>query len=106
MFILTLLIPDWSPRNWKELGIQEDCPIHFTEDELKSHLVDAEGWNEVQDFFDSIEDLVKRDGWTHHETFNAALALFSDLRKMGLQHMRGKERENFKKQTRWVKDKS
>ncbi|CRL22533.1 Aminoglycoside phosphotransferase [Penicillium camemberti] len=49
-------------RHWKELGMQGECPIHFTDNELQGHLVDAEGWNEVQDFFDSIEGLVKRDG--------------------------------------------
>lgn len=42
--------------------MQGECPIHFTDNELQGHLVDAEGWNEVQDFFDSIEGLVKRDG--------------------------------------------
>lgn len=59
-----LIIPiraDYTNRHWQEIGIQGDCPYHFTEDELKSYAVDAEGWNEVQDFFDSIEDLVKRD---------------------------------------------
>lgn len=88
------------------MGIQRACPIHFTDDELKSHLKDSEGWNEVQDFFDSVEGLVKRDGWTHHETFDVAMAFFSDLRKMGLKHMKGEEREKFEKQTLWAKDKS
>lgn len=60
----------------------------------------------MHDFFDSVEGLVKRDGWTHHETFDAAMAFFSDLRKMGLKHMKGKERENFEKQTLWANDKS
>jgi hypothetical protein len=95
-----------SLRHWRALGIQGDCPIHFTDDELKSRLIDSEGWNEVQDFFDSIDSLVKRDGWTHNETFDAALAFFTDLRKMGLQHMKGEEREKFEKQTHWVKVRS
>jgi hypothetical protein len=69
-------------------------------------LVDAEGWNEVQDFFDSVEGLVKRDGWTHHDTFDAALALFSDLRETGLRQMGGKEREDFEKETHRVENKS
>ena len=60
----------------------------------------------MQDFFDSVEGLVKRDGWTHHETFDAALAFFSDLRKMGLKHMKGEEREKFEKQARWAKGKN
>ncbi|RMD39278.1 hypothetical protein DV735_g5850, partial [Chaetothyriales sp. CBS 134920] len=93
-------------RYWQELGHDMDCPIHFTDDEVKQHLQDAEGWNEVQDFFDSIEDLVKRDGWTHNETFAAALEFFATLRKVGLKEMTGKERERFEKETRWAEKKS
>ncbi|KAK2763871.1 Phosphotransferase enzyme [Arachnomyces sp. PD_36] len=89
-------------RDWNELGVEGDCPIHFTKGELESHLRDAEGWNEVQDFFDGIEGLVKRDGWTHHETFDDALDFFSSLRKVGLKNMKGKEREIFEKDTRWA----
>ncbi|KAJ5226519.1 hypothetical protein N7468_007744 [Penicillium chermesinum] len=80
-------------RHWQELTTRGDCPYHFTEEELRSHMVDAEGWNEVQDFFDSIDGLVKRDGWTHHETFEAASNFFADLRKLGLKRMKGKERD-------------
>ena len=90
-------------RYWKELGIQGKCPYHFTQDELIRHSRDSEGWNDVQDFFESIEDLVKRDGWTHPETFDAALRFFSDLRKGGLEHLKGEERDNFEKETRWTK---
>ncbi|KAJ5551863.1 hypothetical protein N7461_006561 [Penicillium sp. DV-2018c] len=74
-------------RYWQELGIQGECPYHFTQDELHSHSVDAEGSNEVQDFFDSIEGLVKRDGWTYPDTFEAAFNFFSELRKRGLETM-------------------
>ncbi|GIJ89511.1 phosphotransferase enzyme [Aspergillus pseudoviridinutans] len=65
-------------KHWQEIGIQGNCPYHFMEEELKGHAADAEGWNEVQDFFDSIEGLVKRDGWTHPETFDAAFDFFSN----------------------------
>lgn len=47
-------------RHWWELGIPSDCPYHFTNEELMSHAIDAGGWNEVQKFFDTIEDLVER----------------------------------------------
>ncbi|PYH90164.1 hypothetical protein BO71DRAFT_487355 [Aspergillus ellipticus CBS 707.79] len=89
--------------HWGELGIKGDCPINFTEEELKTDLEDANGWNEVQDFFDSIEGLVKRDGWTHNETFDEALEFLSSLRKIDLKNIKGKERESFEKQTRWAK---
>ncbi|RMZ82272.1 hypothetical protein DV738_g1897, partial [Chaetothyriales sp. CBS 135597] len=89
-------------RYWQEFGLARDCPIHLTEDEVKKHLQDAEGWNEVQDFFDSIEGLVQRDGWTHNETFSQALEFFATLRKVGLKEMTGKERDQFERETRWV----
>lgn len=87
------------------MGMPGDCPYHFTSEELRSHAVDAEGWNEVQDFFDSIEGLVKRDGWTHSDTFDAAFQFFSDLRKLGLKRMKGEEREIFDKHTSWARGK-
>ncbi|KAJ5094988.1 hypothetical protein N7532_007279 [Penicillium argentinense] len=90
-------------KHWQEMGIQVNCPYHFTEEELKSHAVDAEAWNEVHDFFDGIQGLVKRDGWTHPETFDAAFNFFSDLRKVGLKRMKGQEKEIFDKQTSWAK---
>ncbi|KAJ5472136.1 hypothetical protein N7539_008705 [Penicillium diatomitis] len=83
----------------KTMKNQGNCSYHFTEEELKSHAVDAEGWNEVRDFFDRIEDLVKRDGWTHPETFDVAFDFFCDLPKLGLRRMKGREREIFDKHT-------
>ncbi|KAI2790279.1 hypothetical protein POX_d05788 [Penicillium oxalicum] len=90
-------------KHWQAMGFQGKCPYYFTEKELKRHAVDAEGWNEVEDFFDRIEDLVKRDGWTYPETFGAAFDFFCDLRKLGLERMKGRERENFDKQTSWAR---
>ncbi|KAJ5138425.1 uncharacterized protein N7515_003273 [Penicillium bovifimosum] len=90
-------------RYWQELGIQGECPYHFTQDELRSHSVDSEGWNEVQDFFDSIEGLVKRDGWTYPDTFDAALNFFSELRERGLRNMTEEEKRAFDRETRWAR---
>ncbi|RFU35995.1 hypothetical protein B7463_g383, partial [Scytalidium lignicola] len=75
-------------RYWKELGIDVPCPIHFTEDEVQSHLKDAEGWNEVQDFWDSIAGLVSSDGWTPSDKYDDAVALFSEHRETGLKDMK------------------
>jgi hypothetical protein len=93
-------------RYWHEIGIEGDCPYHFTQAELSNYSVDADGWNEVQEFFDSIEGLVQRDGWTSHESFDAAFGFFSELRKRGLGHLKGEERDIFERQTRWAKHKS
>ncbi|KAL9101864.1 MAG: hypothetical protein Q9163_002931, partial [Psora crenata] len=91
-----------AERYWKELGVSGAYPIYFTEDDLNSYSYDAEEWNDVQDFFDSIQDLVQRDGWTRNKTFDNALTLFTKLRKTGLRDLKGKERELFEKQTRWA----
>jgi hypothetical protein len=107
--LVNLIIPtgaDYTNRHQEEIRIQGNCPYHFTEEELKSHAVDPEGWNEVQEFFDRIDGLVKRDGWTHPETFDAAFNFFSDLRKLGLKRMNGHEREIFDKQTSWARSES
>jgi hypothetical protein len=71
-------------RYWKELGFDGECPIHFSEDELRSHLEDAEGWNEVGEFFQLIESFVTRQGWTRNERYDDARAFFSELRQEAL----------------------
>ena len=68
------------------------------QDELHSHSVDAKGWNEAQ----SIEGLMKRDGWTYPDTFDAAINFFSELRERDLKHMTGEEKRAFDRQTRWA----
>jgi hypothetical protein len=63
---------------------------------------DGEGWNEEADFWDSIEGLVSRDGWTSNKSYKEALEMFSKLREEGLKQMTGEEREHFEKRTRWA----
>ncbi|KAI9836106.1 MAG: hypothetical protein M1819_001722 [Sarea resinae] len=89
-------------KYWDELGTNVPCPIHFPEEELRSHSNDAEGWNEVQDFWESIAGLVTRDGWTPSDRYSDAVALFAELRENGLKAMKGKERESFEKETHWA----
>lgn len=84
------------------MGYQEACPFHFSQYELASHAQDAEEWNEVQECFDNIQVLVKRDEWIHLETFEIALKFFSDLRQGGLANLKGKKREIFEKETHWA----
>lgn len=73
-----------SCRYWDELGVDFPCPIHFTEDELRIHAEESEGWNEVQEFWDYVSVIVSRDGWTSHERYDDAVALFKELREFGL----------------------
>ncbi|KAI9675676.1 MAG: Phosphotransferase enzyme [Caeruleum heppii] len=89
-------------KYWSELDTGIACPIHFTEEELLAHSKDGEGWNEVQDFWDSVAGIVTRDGWTPNDEYDTAVALFSELRETGLQNLTGKDKEKFREQTRWA----
>ncbi|PYH40452.1 phosphotransferase family protein [Aspergillus saccharolyticus JOP 1030-1] len=90
-------------RYWNELGFDIPCPIHFTEDDLRVHAEESDGWNDVQDFWNSVANVVSRDGWTPHHLYNDAISLFTELREIGLKAMVGKERDVFDIQTQWVK---
>ncbi|KAL4785959.1 hypothetical protein BJX76DRAFT_366412 [Aspergillus varians] len=83
-------------KYWNELGFDFPCPIHFTGNELRIHAEESEGWNDVQDFCDSVSDIISRDGWTPNDRYDA-LALFTELRETGLRSMIGKQREDFKR---------
>lgn len=87
-------------RYWNEFDITMPCPFHFSSDEIQSHERDGEGWNEAQDFWDSVRGLITPEGWTSNETYAEAREYFSALRQGGLKNMTGKEREWFDAQTR------
>lgn len=66
--------------HWNEIDSEVSCPITFTDEELRAHYRDAEGWNERADFWDSLEGFVHRDVWTSNENYEKALELFAQLR--------------------------
>ncbi|KNG86723.1 hypothetical protein ANOM_005182 [Aspergillus nomiae NRRL 13137] len=90
-------------RSWDEMGFDFPGPIHFTEYDLRIHAEESDGWNDVQEFWDSVADIVSRDGWTPHRLYDDAISLFTELRDIGLKAMVGKERDTFEKQTQWAK---
>jgi hypothetical protein len=49
-----------------------------------------------------VEGVVTRDGWTPHNLYGDAVALFSELREIGLKDMVGKDRKDFEVQTQWI----
>ena len=88
--------------HWDEISSQIPCPINFTDEELETHYRDGEGWNEQAEFWDSLEGLVHRDGWTSKENYNQALQVFAQLREEGLQNLTGEELREFEQQTWWA----
>lgn len=69
------------------------CPVSFTEEDIKAHLKDGEGWNEIADFWDSLQDFVHRDGWNSNEHYEQAFEIFAQLREEGLKSRTGEDRE-------------
>jgi hypothetical protein len=92
--------------HWEEINKDIPCPINFTQEEIEQHLADGEGWNDVADFWDSLQGFVHRDGWTSHENYEQALEMFAQLREQGLQNLTGEELAAFEKSTRWAVRKS
>ncbi|KAG5293793.1 phosphotransferase enzyme family protein [Histoplasma capsulatum G186AR] len=68
-------------RHWKDICPEMACPITFSDEELKSHYRDAEGWNEIADFWDSLDGFVHRDGWTSNQNYEKAYKMFVELRE-------------------------
>ncbi|KAK0105681.1 Phosphotransferase enzyme [Cadophora gregata] len=89
-------------RYWDEMKHDAACPIHFSEEDLRNHVRDAEGYNEQADFWDSLEGFVARDGWTSNERYEEALDLFAGIRERGLEQLTGEERSDFEKNSRWA----
>ncbi|KAH7406540.1 kinase-like domain-containing protein [Phaeosphaeria sp. MPI-PUGE-AT-0046c] len=89
-------------RHWNELNTEVPCPIQFTEEDIKAHLLDGESWNENADFWDSLQGFVHRDGWTSNEKYEQALEMFAQLREQGLQSLSGEELSAFEESTRWA----
>ena len=88
--------------HWNEINTEIPCPIEFTDEERKAHLLDGEGWNENAEFWDSLQGFVHRDGWTSNENYEQALEMFAQLREQGLQSLSGDERSALEESTRWA----
>ena len=88
-------------RHWKDINGAANCPYKFSPEEIRDHLEDASGWNEAQDFFDELDGLVDRDGWTHYDTFEQAREAFDDLHsKYRGKLAAGLQRLNFERYTK------
>ncbi|KAL4950541.1 kinase-like domain-containing protein [Aspergillus filifer] len=53
-----------------------------------------EGWNGIQDMWDSIEHFLDRDGWTSNETYENAESIYDDIKGFQDSQSKGQEKEN------------
>lgn len=92
-------------RDWEEnAGSATFCPYHFSAEEIRESHEDAGSYNDMRDFWDDLKGKVDNTGYTTHEFFDDAVALFSSLRENGLKQLEGQELKDFEEQTRWVLD--
>jgi hypothetical protein len=88
--------------HWDEINPHIPCPINFTDEDIHAHLRDGEGWNEIADLWDALEEFAHRDGWTLTEDYEQVREMFAQLREKGLEEMSGEERVAFEEVTRWA----
>jgi hypothetical protein len=53
----------------------------FIQQKIEAHLKDGDSWNDKADFWDLLEELVHRDGWTSNEGDEHALDMFVQHRE-------------------------
>ncbi|KAF2434794.1 hypothetical protein EJ08DRAFT_646263 [Tothia fuscella] len=92
-------------REWADFDVDGPCPYQFSDEEIRQHQEEGAGFNESQELWDSIRDIVNDEGYTHKEDFGRAVELFRGLREEGLNVLHGEERDLFEEQTRWAVDK-
>lgn len=80
------------------------CPYQFSDEEIRKHQEEGAAFNESQEFWESVGNIVSDEGYTATEDFGRAFELFRRLREEGLTGLHGEERERFEKHTRWAVD--
>ncbi|KAJ9227024.1 hypothetical protein DTO027B5_8130 [Paecilomyces variotii] len=73
-------------KKWDLLGHTARCPVNFSPEEIRKHHEDGEGWNEVQDFWDTVSGIMGRDGWTSHATYDQAISIYSQIQAKAASH--------------------
>ncbi|KAL4801743.1 hypothetical protein BDV18DRAFT_167266 [Aspergillus unguis] len=75
-------------KKWDVFGHTVRCPINFSPEEIRQHHEDGEGWNEMQDFWDTLSDFIGRDGWTLYATYDQAISIYSQIQAEAAFHSR------------------
>jgi pentatricopeptide repeat protein len=88
-------------REWSDFT-DKPCPYHFSDDEVRQHQEEGAAFNESQDFWESVHEIVTDEGYTSTRNFEKAVEIFQKLRDAGLNNLQGEERNEFERQTRWV----
>ncbi|EEH20664.2 hypothetical protein PABG_02895 [Paracoccidioides brasiliensis Pb03] len=66
-------------KRWGFLGIEEPIPHKFSDEELNAQTDGAAKFNELQDFWDMISNLVDRCRWSSNSTYPQAVELLEEM---------------------------
>lgn len=80
-----------SSRRWKKVGYAPPRPINFTDEEIRVHEREGQGWNEVQEFWDAVDHMVTWQGWTTPDRYEEVVALLTMLREEGYISFEGED---------------
>jgi hypothetical protein len=71
-------------------------------EDIRQHYEEAESFNKNQEFWKALQGILTDEGYASNESFNKAVNILKDLREVGLANLKGEERHNFDKVTRWL----
>ncbi|KAK3696427.1 Phosphotransferase enzyme [Vermiconidia calcicola] len=94
------LITLWM--HWDQIAPNTECPIHFTDKQLRENIEDGKLWNANQDFWSELDGVVSRDGWVTLEDYEKAIEIFQAYREEGLKTLQGEERSAFEESMNWL----
>ena len=61
--------------------MEEPCPYHFPEKEIRRHREEADAFNENQELWQSLRGVLMDDGYTLNETFSEAVEALNRLQE-------------------------
>ncbi len=73
------------------------CPFHFSTDEIELHNEDTKAYEKMHEVFEARGGIMRRDGWTSHETYNEAVGLYARLSNKKLGEIANRDGEHFER---------
>jgi phage gp36-like protein len=102
IYLLLAVLADHCCSEWDHFGTDQPCPYHFSADELRQHYEEAVSFNKSQELWKGLQGVLTDEGYASNDSFSKAVKVLKDLRKVGLEDLKGEEQRNFDKETWWV----
>ncbi|RII14889.1 hypothetical protein CUC08_Gglean003811 [Alternaria sp. MG1] len=93
-----------AEREWGHFDTNEPCPYHFSSEKIRQHDEEVDSFNKSQELWKELQGVLTDEGYTSKESYSKAVNILKDLLEIGLGNLKGEERRDFDKETRWVAD--